>query len=131
MSDAENTQPADVHDGAVASESVVPTARAGRYGKQLASHLGRKVTSEWDDTLGRGSVVFGAGRGSAELIGEESGLRMRIVLAPDAEPGTVDQLESVLGRHLVRFGARDELVVQWTRADGTAGSEQRLEADPA
>jgi hypothetical protein len=31
----------------------------------------------------------------------------------------------VVGRHLVRFGTRDELVVRWVRADGSPGSEQR------
>ena len=49
----------------------------------------------------------------------------------DAEPdlqGTagLDRLEDVVGRHLVRFGTKDELVVQWQRSDGTSGSRQEL-----
>jgi hypothetical protein len=104
----------------VTSESLVPTDRASRYGKQLASHLGRKATSKWDEEAGSGSVVFGD-RGRAELMAEESGLRMRVVASTE----TVEQLEGVLGRHLVRFGVRDELVVSWTRSDGTPGTEQR------
>ena len=32
--------------------------------------------------------------------------------------------EDVVGRHLVRFGERDELHVSWVRSDGTAGSTQ-------
>jgi hypothetical protein len=38
--------------------------------------------------------------------------------------GDLDRLEDVVGRHLVRFGARDELVVRWTRADGAQGTVQ-------
>ncbi len=41
--------------------------------------------------------------------------------------GTGDDVatyEDVVGRHLVRFGERDELSVAWTRSDGTTGSTQ-------
>jgi hypothetical protein len=31
----------------------------------------------------------------------------------------------VVGRHLVRFGTRDELVVEWVREGGAAGTVQR------
>lgn len=116
---------------AVASEALVHTDRAARYGKQLASHLGRRATTKWDEDSRRGTVVFSAGRGSAELLAQEGGLWMRITPGPDAGPETVEELEGVLGRHLVRFGARDELVVRWTRADGAPGSEQRKEEEPA
>ena len=34
-----------------------------------------------------------------------------------------DLIEDVVGRHLVRFGARGELVVRWLRPDGSAGRE--------
>ena len=52
--------------------------------------------------------------------------------SPDAEPDLqgaagLDRLEDVVGRHLVRFGTKDELVVQWQRSDGSPGSRQ--EAD--
>jgi hypothetical protein len=32
-----------------------------------------------------------------------------------------------MGRHLVRFGTRDELVVEWRRDAGEVGSTQRGE----
>lgn len=111
------------HDTAT-SEAFVITDRAGRYGKQLASHLGRKATAEWDEENGRGSVVFGD-RGRSDLVAEPDGLRMTVYATAGAE----ENLEGVLGRHLVRFGARDELVVQWTRADGSAGTEQRNDSE--
>lgn len=104
------------------SEAVVATDRAARYGKQLASHLGRRAQTEWDEATGRGSVHFSEGRGRAELTAEDRGLVMRVYAIPGAE----DNLEDVLGRHLVRFGSRDELVVTWARADGSQGTEQRL-----
>ncbi len=45
------------------------------------------------------------------------------LVADDAE--NLDRLEGVLGRHLVKFGAKDELVCAWTRSDGTPGNEHR------
>ncbi|MDO5502970.1 MAG: DUF2218 domain-containing protein [Actinomycetia bacterium] len=113
------------HHENLTSEAAVATDRAARYGKQLASHLGRKATAQWDEESGRGSIVFGDDRGRAELLAEDEALVMRVYAAPGAE----ESLEGVLGRHLVRFGSRDELTVSWTRADGSAGSEQRLTAD--
>jgi len=113
------------HVPALASESLVPTERAARYGKQLASHLGRKAISEWDEEAGRGSIIFSEGRGRAELVAEGACLRLQVYATPES----VANLEDVVGRHLVRFGARDELVVTWTRADGSAGTEQRKTED--
>ena len=106
----------------VATETLVATDRPARYGKQLAGHLGRTATSEWDDVSQRGSVVF-ADRGRAGLTAEDGGLRMHIQTTAEH----VEQLENVLGRHLVRFGSRDELVVTWARSDGSPGTEQRNE----
>ena len=40
----------------LSSTAAVDTPRAGRYGKQLATHLGRRLVTEWDehgDRLGR------------------------------------------------------------------------------
>jgi uncharacterized protein len=104
------------------STASVPTDRPGRYGKQLASHLSRRTESEWDDAAGRGWVALGAGR--AELHASEGALDMRI----EADDAELARFEDVLGRHLVRFGAKDELVVQWVRGDGTPGSSYRNDA---
>jgi hypothetical protein len=48
-----------------------------------------------------------------------------LTLETDAEH--LDRLEGVMGRHLVRFGTRDELVVEWRRDAGEVGSTQRGE----
>ncbi|RKE21417.1 DUF2218 domain-containing protein [Streptomyces sp. TLI_171] len=102
------------------STARVTTDRPARYAKQLAAHMGRKITAEWSEETGRGTLAFGAGR--AELVAEEGAL----LLAVDGEAENLAQLEDVVGRHLVRFGTRDELVVAWQRENGEAGTVQRL-----
>ncbi len=105
------------------STASVVTDRAARYGKQLVSHLGRRATAEWDEQAGTGWIDFGETR--AELTAGPGELDIRLSAAPDA----VDRMEDVVGRHLVRFGARDELTVQWVRADGTPGTMQQNAGD--
>jgi hypothetical protein len=105
------------------STAHVGTDRAARYGKQLASHLGRRATAEWDEQGASGWIDFGETR--AELTADAEALHIRLTAAPDA----VDRMEDVVGRHLVRFGAREELTVQWIRADGTPGTRQENAGD--
>jgi hypothetical protein len=105
------------------SEALVATDRPARYGKQLVAHLGRRNGGEWYDADERGYISFGAGR--AELSCEPGGLR----LAVEGEPDSLAQLEDVVGRHLVRFGTRDELHVRWSRADGEPGTEQHAPSE--
>jgi hypothetical protein len=94
---------------AVVSESL--TARADvrtdvpeRYAKQLVSHLGRRT--EWTTKGPTSTADIASGRGVGEGV-----LTLRAT-APDAE--TLDRVQDVLGRHLERFGQRNELVVVWT-----------------
>lgn len=101
------------------STAAVATARPERYAKQLVAHMGRKVPATWDETSGTGRVSFPAAeltlrRGTDALL-----LELR------AESVELDRWEDVVGRHLVRFGTRDELIVSWRRADGNAGTTQR------
>ena len=102
------------------STAAVATERPGRYAKQLASHLGRKVPSAWDEESGEGSVEFPTGRAT---LAAGDGVLLLALVADDAE--NLDRLEGVVGRHLVKFGAKDELVCAWTRSDGTPGNEHR------
>jgi hypothetical protein len=101
------------------SEARVLTDRPHRYAKQLASHLGRRLETEWDQESGKGSIVFASGRG--ELLAEEGAL----LLSVEGADEDLDRLEDVVGRHLVRFGNKDELVAEWHRDNGTPGSVQR------
>ena len=109
----------------LSSSAAVDTPRATRYGKQLASHLGRRVVTEWDEHTGTGLVVFDGGR--CELRATPDQLLLHVELKPGTDPrvaaARLDLIEDVVGRHLVRFGTRDELVVRWVRPDGTNGRE--------
>ncbi len=101
------------------STATVATSRPERYAKQLVAHMGRKVPAAWDDATRTGSVSFPTAE--LTLSGDGQGLLLEL----RAQPGELDRWEDVVGRHLVRFGTRDELIVSWHRADGTAGTTQR------
>ena len=85
-----------------------PTERAARYGRQLASHLGRKVETSWDEDTGRGRVTFGPGE-VLVLIAQPEEL-VATLTCPSAR---ADELKDVVERHLVRFGAKEGLEVRW------------------
>ena len=105
------------------SSATVATDRPQRYGKQLVSHMSRKATGTWNDEAGSGVIEFATGR--ADLSCGDGALLLHV----QSQDGDLERLEQVVGRHLVRFGTRDELVVSWTRSDGSAGSEQRQQAE--
>ena len=93
------------------STAVVVTDAAARYARQLLAHLGRKNTvEELEGEPGGGLLVFPYGRASVRPA--EGHL---LLTASAADGDSLDRLEDVLGRHLVRFGARAELAVTWQR----------------
>lgn len=107
------------------TRALVVTDRPARYGKQLTNHLGRKLGGEWDESAETGWVVLGEGRltlaaGSAELA-----------LDLEAPAADLARLEEIVGRHLVKFGARDNLVCAWIRGDGSEGTRQVMESESA
>jgi hypothetical protein len=104
------------------STATVATDRPGRYGKQLVGHLTRRATGEWDEEAGTGWIQFTGGR--VVLTATDGALDLALSADDD-----VERLEDVVGRHLVRFGTRDELVVRWSRSDGSAGSVQENTAE--
>ena len=105
------------------STARVSTDRPSRYGKQLAAHMGRKITATWDETVQTGSLTFdreGATTGVVGLSCHDGVLQLD--LAADDEH--LERLEQVTGIHLARFGAKEGLVVSWNRQDGTSGTTQ-------
>lgn len=90
-----------------ASIAFVTTDAAERYAKQLASHLGRRIeVEELPDGVRR--LVFA--KGEAVLTPEPE----RLVIRADAEDAeSLAVVEDVVGRHLERFGQRNQLVVTW------------------
>ena len=105
------------------SVATVPTERAARYGKQLVSHMGHKITGSWDEEAGSGYLLFdreGPVLGRFDVIASASDLRLELRTTPER----ADRLEFIVGIHLARFGARDSLAISWERTDGSEGSTQ-------
>ncbi|GAA4284412.1 hypothetical protein GCM10022261_19430 [Brevibacterium daeguense] len=105
----------------VTSSASVKTERPGRYGKQLASHMGRKVPFSWDEDSQRGDGAFSDGAVTATLTARDGVLDLELTAPADQ----VERFEDVLGRHLVRFGAREGLECAWRRSDSSPGTTQR------
>jgi uncharacterized protein len=84
----------------------VPTDAPERYAKQLVAHLGRRL--EWATDGGTSTARVGEGTGQV-VVGD--GVLTLLAEAPDAEG--LARVQDVLGRHLERFGQRNELVVSW------------------
>lgn len=119
MSDAE-TLALDLPAG---SEARVPTQRPERYGKQLVSHMGRKITASWDPAASTGALAFdreGAVTGVVELSCEPGALVLRLRTDDEHLAG----LEQVVGIHLARFGVKEAMRVGWIRRDGSEGTVQ-------
>lgn len=89
------------------STARVATDAPARYAKQLASHLGRKIDVE---NLPDGGYRLALQSGEGVLLPEE-GFLVMTATAPDDE--TLAVIQDVLGRHLERFGQRNELSVTW------------------
>ena len=101
----------------------VSTKRAARYGKQLVSHMGHKITGSWDEEAGSGYLLFdreGPVLGRFDVVASASALRLEL----RTEPERADRLEFIVGIHLARFGARDSLAISWERTDGSEGTTQ-------
>lgn len=106
------------------SEARVATDRPGRYAKQLTAHMGRKIEAVYSEETGRGTMVFGAGTATLEAQSDA------LLLTVEGERENLPGLEDVVGRHLVRFGVRDELVIEWHRDNGEPGLVHRNEEAP-
>lgn len=88
------------------SQAEVATERPQRYLAQLCKHFSHKADSEHDGETGR--VEFDVGTCEMRADGQTLLLRAR---AEDQEG--MDRVKQVIGSHLERFGARDELAVHW------------------
>lgn len=104
-------QQADKLDGIrrVASARV-ETAKASRYLKALCNHFDRKVTAHYDDVNGRVNFPFG----DCELNAQADALLITVVAESET---TLARVKAVVADHLVRFGNKEELVVNWVDED--------------
>ena len=84
----------------------VSTDAPARYAKQLVSHLGRRV--EWVTEGPVSTATIAGGTGVVEV-----GDGVLVLRAQATDPEVLERVQDVLGRHLERFGQRNELVVTW------------------
>jgi caffeoyl-CoA O-methyltransferase len=86
----------------------VATSQPERYIKQLVSHLGHKLSTSVDDS-GTGLVEFDTGR--CTLVARADAIVLEASATDDA---ALAHVQDVVGRHLERFGAREDLTVTWS-----------------
>lgn len=91
--------------------ALVRTDAPARYAKQLASHLGRKMTVSQDGDATVLTMSFDEQEATCRM---EPGKDVLDLRASSASEAAADQMASVVGSHLERFGARDGVQVSWT-----------------
>ena len=94
----------------------VPTDAPERYAKQLVSHLGRRVEWTTDGPVSTATIAGGTG-----VVEVGDGVLTLRAQAPDTE--ALERVQDVLGRHLERFGQRNELVVTWAEDRRTSRTD--------
>jgi glyoxylase-like metal-dependent hydrolase (beta-lactamase superfamily II) len=89
------------------SRATVATERPERYVKHLVDHLARKLSTRLLDD-GTGEIVLDVGRCLLRADGN-------LLLLNAESPGDAGlaRVCDVVGRHLLRFGAREDLRLQW------------------
>jgi hypothetical protein len=93
----------------------VPTEVPERYAKQLVAHLGRRV--EWTTAGPVSTAGIAGGTGVVEV-----GDGVLTLRAEAADTESLERVQDVLGRHLERFGQRNELVVTWADDPATGSA---------
>lgn len=84
------------------------TDRAGRYAKQLVSHLGRKIEAEFDAETGVGKLR--RDESVCVLTATDATLEFAVTAADQER---MFMLMAVAQNHLERFGEKDELACVW------------------
>jgi len=92
----------------ISKQGTVPTERAQRYAKQLASHWERKTEQA---TVEDGTVLTFESGNVVVLRPADGGLDIEVSVP---EGGDLDRFAQVVAEHLQRFGQRDELEVVWS-----------------
>jgi hypothetical protein len=87
----------------------VATTKASRYLKALCNHFDRKANAAYDDVNGRVQFPFG----DAEFHAEADALLLTVTAESDI---MFARVKDVVADHLVRFGNKEELIVDWVDA---------------
>ena len=88
------------------TETRIRTDKAGRYLAQLCKHFAHKAEADWSATEGKVDFGFGECRMRAE-----DGC-LYVSCASETAPG-LGRVKFVLTDHIVRFGWKEKLVVDW------------------
>jgi hypothetical protein len=89
------------------STARIDVERPERYVTRMCRHFGHRLPVEF--TKERGSIRFDVG---TCLL--STGPNQLVLHAEAEDDERLGRLESVVGRHLERFGTEDELQVRWT-----------------
>lgn len=102
---------ANVPEGATATaaKADVSTEKGLRYMKALCNHFDRKAEASYSDTTGHVKFEFG----ECDFKVTDSAIHIDIKAET---PALLERTKHVVGDHLVRFGKKDELTVDWVNA---------------
>lgn len=93
-------------------DAIVDIERPGRWAKQLASHLGRKLTVTETDRGPQLSMQREEGSATC-LFDTTEEARLGLHVESDSEEAA-ERLAHVVGSHLERFAEKEEVQVSWT-----------------
>jgi catechol 2,3-dioxygenase len=98
---------AEAGDAGLRSHAGVVTERPSPYLLQLCKHFRHKLDVTFDERTG--TIPFAFGR--CELRAGDGVLHLEAIAAT---PDELERVENVIASHLVRFGRRHELTVEWS-----------------
>lgn len=90
------------------STAFIATERPERYVKQLISHMGHKADAKHTG-VGRGRIVFRSG--ACSLVSSPQRL---VLIAAAADLDSLNGVQDVIARHLLRFATQEELHLTWS-----------------
>src|SRR5690348_6697424 len=91
------------------AEARVATAMAGRYLSQLCKHFAHRLPVEQEEGHGRIELPSGV------CVLDTDGPDLLVLRAEAPDEAALDQVQSVIARHLERFAFRDNPEIRWTR----------------
>ena len=88
------------------AKAEVTTLKASRYMKALCNHFDRKAKASYDDVDGQIEFSFG----NCNLKAADD---LLFVTATAHNSDQLERTKQVVASHLVKFGQKDELHVEW------------------
>jgi hypothetical protein len=100
----------------IEASTILKTEHAGKYLTQLCKHFAHKVDVSYD--YDHGECRFVCGTAVLDADGNVLGIK---AISPDEEQ--LQETQSVIERHLIRFAFREEIgPLQWQRQPEAAGA---------